>query len=191
MKILVACEFSGTVRDAFTEKGHYAVSCDLLPSERPGYHYIGDVMDILYQGWDMMIAHPPCTYLSKAGARWLYKNGEIDLKRYGEGLKAKEFFLTLLNSGIPKICVENPIPFKIFELPEKSQVIQPSMFGDPFMKTTYLWLKGLPLLTPTDIVKGESTEKASWFNSCSGETRRKNRSITFQGIAKAMADQWG
>lgn len=192
MKILIACEFSGIVRDAFIKQGHYAVSCDLLPTERPGLHVQGDVLDIIYDGWDMMIAHPPCTYLSNAGARFLYPKGVLNRERLLLGLEAREFFMKLYNADIPKICIENPLPSKVFRLPKPSQIVQPFEFGHPFRKRTQLWMKNLPKLIPTDIATArESTKIAgNWFNK-GGVNRQKNRARTFQGIADAMADQWG
>jgi hypothetical protein len=192
VKILIACEFSGIVRDAFLAKGHEVISCDLLPTEQPGPHYQGDVLDIIDEHWDIMIAHPPCTYLSNAGVRHLYPKGVLNQERFGLGAKAKEFFLRLWNCDIKKICIENPIPSKIYQLPEKSQVIQPYFFGHAVQKKTYLWLKNLPDLVPTRIIKNPQSTKiaGNWFNS-GGNDRKKNRSVTFQGIANAMADQWG
>ena len=193
MKVLVACEYSGTVRDAFIRAGHYAASCDLLPSDSPlGDHYQCSVLDILDHGWDMMIAHPPCTYLSNAGAVHLYPKGVLNQDRVKLGLEAKEFFMALLESNIPKICIENPVPSKVFELPQYHQVIQPYEFGHPFKKKTCLWLKNLPPLMSTMIVqKTESTKvPGNWFNK-GGKDRQKNRAKTFDGIAEAMAAQWG
>jgi len=194
MKVLVACEFSGIVRDAFISRGHLAVSCDLLPSESSkGIHYQEDVLcGLLYENWDLMIAHPPCTYLSNAGARFLYPKGILDQNRLRRGLEAKGLFMHLWNAEIPKICIENPIPSKIFGLPEKTQFIQPYWFNHPVQKKTYLWLKGLPKLKPTSILeKPESTKIAgNWFNK-GGKDRQKNRARTFPGIAAAMAEQWG
>jgi hypothetical protein len=190
MKVLVACEFSGIVREAFREEGHDAWSCDLLPTEIQGQHIQGDVVEILDDGWDLMIAHPPCTYLSNAGARHLYPKGILNEERFKLGLEAKEFFMKLYNASIPKICIENPLPSKIYELPKHYQVVQPYQFGHPYQKRTQLWLKCLPPLLPTKIVETrEITKTAKWFNS-GGESRWKNRSKTFQGIADAMAEQW-
>lgn len=199
MRVLVACEFSGRVRDAFIAKGHSAMSCDLLPSETPGAHYQGDVFDIINDGWDLMIAHPPCTYLSKAGARWLHGGGKINYERYELGLKAKEFFLQLLNSRIPMIALENPTPLKIYGLPKHSQAIQPYEFGHPYSKRTLLWLKNLPLLMPTNILNeykpflpsNVGGKKRGQSYSFGVARNAKESSITFQGIADAMAEQWG
>jgi hypothetical protein len=192
MKILVACEYSGVVREAFADKGHDAWSCDILPTELPGQHYQGDVMDILNDGWDMMIAHPPCTYLSNAGARFLYPNKQLNEDRLKLGMEAKEFFMALYNANINKIVVENPIPSKIYGLPKYSQTIQPYEYGHPFQKKTCLWLKNVPELKPTNIVSNRQSTKVpgNWFNK-GGKDRQKNRAKTFQGIADAMAEQWG
>lgn len=192
MKILIACEFSGTVREAFAAKGHDAWSCDIEPTDVPGNHYQGDVMDILNDGWDMMIAHPPCTYLSNAGARFLYPNKQLNEDRLKLGMKAKEFFMALYNANINKIVVENPIPSKIYGLPKYSQTIQPYEYGHPFQKKTCLWLKNVPELKPTNIVSNRQSTKVpgNWFNK-GGKDRQKNRAKTFQGIADAMAEQWG
>ena len=192
MKVLIACEYSGIVRDAFAAKGHDAWSCDIPPTESPGNHYQGDVLEHLDKGWDLMIAHPPCTYLSNAGARFLYPKGKLNKDRYKLGLKAKEFFIALYNAPINKICVENPISSKIFALPKYSQIIQPYEYGHPIQKRTCLWLKNLSQLKPTDIIfKRQSTKiPGNWFNK-GGKDRQKNRSKFFQGIANAMADQWG
>ena len=192
MKVLVACEYSGIVRDAFAAKGHNAWSCDILPTESPGNHYQGDVLEHLDKGWDLMIAHPPCTYLSNAGARYLYPKGKLNEDRYKLGLKAKEFFMALYNAPINKICVENPISSRIFALPKYTQTIQPYEYGHPFSKNTRLWLKNLPELKPTNIIyKRQSTKiPGNWFNK-GGKDRQKNRSKFFDGFAQAMADQWG
>ena len=192
MKILIACEYSGIVRDAFAAKGHDAWSCDILPTENEGNHFQGDVLKYLDKGWDMMIAHPPCTYLSNAGARFLYPKGKLNEDRYKLGLKAKKFFMALYNTPINKICVENPISSKIFALPKYSQIIQPYEYGHPIQKRTCLWLKNLSQLKPTNITyKKQSTKiPGNWFNK-GGKDRQKNRSKFFKGIAKAMADQWG
>lgn len=192
MKVLVACEFSGTVRDAFIKLGHDAMSCDIIPTDVPGPHYEGDVLDVINDRWDLMIAHPPCTYLSNAGARFLYPKKQLNQDRLKMGLEAKQFFMLLYNSNIPKICVENPIPSKIYELPSYTQTIQPYEYGHPFQKRTCLWLKGLPKLIPTNIVNERQSSKVpgNWFNK-GGKDRQKNRAKTFQGIADAMASQWG
>ena len=200
MRVLVACEYSGIVREAFSVLGHDAVSCDIRSTEIPGQHYKGDVRDILGDGWDLLIAHPPCTYLSKASARWLYTSpGVIDKDRYAKGLEAKAFFMEMLNAPIPRIAVENPTPLRAFELPKHSQVVQPYEYGHPYSKRTLLWLKGLPELQPTDVLD----EYGVYLPSNTGGARRgekstytkvmtnKDRSRTFRGIAAAMAQQWG
>ncbi len=192
MRVLVACEYSGVVRDAFIRGGHEAMSCDIIPTDAPGPHYQGSVLDVLNQGWDLLIAHPPCTYISNAGAKHLYPKKTLNKNRYLKGMEAVEFFMKLYNANIPKIAVENPIPSKVFGLPQYSQTIQPYEYGHPFQKRTCLWLKNLPNLKPTNIVeKAQSTKIAgNWFNA-GGKERQKNRAKTFQGIADAMADQWG
>ena len=197
MKILVACEYSGIVRDEFLKKGHDAYSCDILSCESEYYtksdrHYKCDVMDILDDDWDMMIAHPPCTYLSNAGARHLYPNKKLNMDRYKKGLEGKRFFMNLYNAKIPRICVENPISSRIFELPKHTQTIQPYEYGHPVQKKTCLWIKNLKTLRPTKVIQKPQSTKipGNWFNK-GGKDRQKNRSKFFQGIANAMADQWG
>ena len=193
MKILVACEFSGIVRDAFASRGHGAMSCDLLPSERPGKHYQGDVMDILNDGWDMMIAHPPCTYLASSGLHWNSRRPER-CKLTGEAL---DFVRILLNAPIEKIALENPIGCISTQVRKPDQIIQPFQFGHPESKSTCLWLKNLPKLAATNIL--ELPESGRWQNQTpSGrnnippsKTRWMERSRTYQGIADAMAEQWG
>ena len=192
MKVLVACEYSGRVRDAFAKLGHDAWSCDIIPTETPGNHYEGSVLDILGGGWDLMIAHPPCTYLSNAGARHLYPKGQLNQKRLTQGLVTKEFFMALYNAKIPKIAIENPTPSKVFGLPQYTQAIQPYEYGHPYKKRTCLWLVGLPKLIPTKIVAERQSTKVvgNWFNK-GGKERQKERARTFEGIADAMANQWG
>jgi hypothetical protein len=180
MKVLVACEFSGTVRDAFIAKGHDAVSCDILPTDRPGPHYQGSVLDILDGGWDMMIAHPPCTHLAVSGARWF----KDKLKEQQDALY---FVKLLMDADIPKVCIENPVSVISTKIRTPDQIIQPWMFGEPYQKTTCLWLKGLPKLIPTKIM--DKREQACWKMGPSPH-RWKLRSKTYQGIADAMADQW-
>lgn len=192
MRVLIACEYSGIVRQEFTKRGHYALSCDLLPTEIPGNHYQGDVLDVLNQDWDLMIAHPPCTYLCVPGAHYLNKHPE----RWQKMLDAKEFFLILLNAPIDKICVENPVPHRKAELPKYSQIIHPWQFGHEISKRTCLWVKGLDTLTPTDIkeFRGERYKRADGSSSNSkwyASRTAKGRARTFIGIAKAMAEQWG
>jgi len=192
MKVLVACEYSGIVRDAFTEKGHDAMSCDLLPTESPGKHYQGDVLDILNNGWDLMIAHPECTYLTNAANRWLYEDSAVCTKeeRIIRRDKAIEFFLKLKNAPINKIAIENPQPhpYVIEKVGKFSDKIQPWMFGNPETKSICLWLKNLPPLISTII---ESKREDIKFRLPKTSERSKLRSKFFTGIAKAMADQWG
>ncbi len=203
MRILVACEESGVVTNEFRALGHEAYSCDILPTsgQHPEWHLQQDVIPLLGQGWDMIIAFPPCTYISNAGACRLYpQKGVLNQERYQKGLEGKAFFMQFLNANCPRIAVENPVSSRIFEMPPHSQEIQPWQFGHPFTKKTRLWLKGLPLLVPTNIVKPESTYLPAGTSrkdtSKYGKVSRKggdaiNRSKTFIGIAKAMAEQWG
>jgi len=219
MKVLIACEFSGIVRDAFIRAGHDAMSCDLVPSESDlGRHYEGDVLEVLNNGWDLVISHPPCTHLAVSGAPWFAKKREDGRQR--EGI---EFFMKFLNANCDKLVVENPIGIisgdyilKHFpDLTEKygfpikpTQIIQPWQFGEEFQKSTCLWIKGLPKLEPTDIVgkgefkewvdikTGKSKRQPMWFyeaflNAKTKEERSAIRSRTFKGIAEAMAEQWG
>lgn len=196
MRVLVACEESQAVCKAFRALGHEAYSCDILPCSggHPEWHIQGDVLEQLDKGWDLMIAHPPCTYLSNAGAVHLYPKGVLNESRKAKGDEAKEFFLKLLNAPIDRICVENPTPNSVFGLPKHTQTIQPFEFGHPYRKRTLLWLKGIEPLKPTKIIPVElveSTKKAgNWFNK-GGKDRQINRSKTFEGIALAMAQQWG
>ena len=186
MKVLVACEFSGRVRDAFIARGHDAVSCDLLPTEQIGNHIQGDVLEILDDGWDLMIAHPPCTRLCNSGVRWL---DERNL--WSEVEDAGNFFNYLLTADIPKIAIENPIPHKyaIRVIGRKyDQIIQPWQFGHGETKATCLWLKGLRKLEPTKLVAGR---KPRIHRMPPGQNRSRLRSVTYQGIADAMAAQWG
>lgn len=192
MKILVACEESQAVCIELRALWHEAYSCDILPCSwwHPERHIQWDVLEQLDKWWDMMIAHPPCTFLSNAGARFLYPKWVLNQERYNKWLEAKEFFMKLYNAPIPKIVVENPIPSKIYWLPPYSQTIEPYQFWHPYKKKTCLWIKWLPLLQPTNILdKPESTKVAgNWFNKW-GKERQKNRSKTFPWIAKAMAQQ--
>ncbi len=204
MKVLVACEFSGTVREAFKKKGHDAWSCDLLPTEIPGQHIQGDVFEYLDKDWDLMIAHPPCTYLANSGVQHLWKdrkkeNGK-NYRRWMLMNEGKRFFLDLLyNPYIHKIAVENPVPHGYAELPKYNQIVQPYYFGEEAMKKTCLWLKNLEPLKPTKIVdKGEQyytkegkPNGSKWYQLPPTKDRWKHRSKTFESIAKAMADQWG
>lgn len=190
MRVLVACEFSGIVRDAFIAKGHDAMSCDLLPTEKPGPHYQGDVFDIINDGWDLMVAHPPCTHLAVSGARWFNE-------KQAEQETALDFVRKLLASPPPKIALENPISIISSRIRRPDQVIQPWMFGHGETKATCLWLKCLPKLMPShkknDLFLPEEPEgrEARIHNLPPSPDRWKERSRTFPGIAKAMAEQWG
>jgi hypothetical protein len=194
MKILIACEESQTVCKAMRERGYEAYSCDIQECSggKPEWHIKGDAIAEAYSGkYDMMIAHPPCTFLSNAGAVHLYGGGKFNEERYKKGLEAKEFFMKLFNAPIEKICVENPIPSKVYELPKYTQIIQPYEYGHSYKKKTCLWLKNLPLLIPTNITAERQSTKiaGNWYNK-GGKDRQKNRSKTFEGIAAAMAEQW-
>ncbi len=218
MRVLVACEESQRVCIAFRERGHEAYSCDIQePSGgHPEWHVHGDCLKILQGGqivtmdgvthdipkWDLLIAHPPCTYLSNAGACRLYpQKGVLNLSRYKQGLEGKSFFMEFINANCERICVENPVPSKVFEMPPYSQIIQPYEYGHPYTKKTCLWLKGLPKLKPTNIVKpiggyvcGNSEiwkRQAANGDVVGKEKSAKHRSKTFEGIAQAMAEQWG
>ena len=201
MKVLIACEYSGAVRDAFIKQGHDAMSCDLLPTDVPGPHYQGSVFDILDEGWDLMIAHPPCTHLAVSGAAHF-------AKKIADGRQqaALDFVQRLMEAPIAKIAVENPISVISSKIRKPDQIIQPWWFGHKVNKSTCLWLKGLPLLTPTEIVDrgefktwvcsrtGKNKSQHIWFyeTACLPQAQRgKARSRTFQGIADAMANQWG
>lgn len=190
MRVLVACEFSGTVRDAFMAAGHEAMSCDLLPSETPGTHFTGDIFHLLEQHpgrWDLMIAHPPCTYLANSGVQWLHRQDG----RWWKMVKGAEFFRRLLDADVPRIAIENPIMHKYSVKiigRRQDQVIQPWQFGHGETKAVCLWLKNLPSLVPTDVVEGR---EAKVHRMAPGPERQKERSRFFPGIAKAMADQWG
>lgn len=182
-KILIACEFSGIVRDAFRTLGYDALSCDLLPSEREGPHYQGDVRDLLQQKWDLLIAHPPCTYLAVSGARWMH---EPERKRRQQ--EALDFVCLLLDSDCPHIAVENPVGVISTHVRKPDQYIQPWQFGHGEVKKTGLWLKGLPKLQPTNIVEGRTPRV---HHASPSPDRWKERSRTYTGIAEAMASQWG
>lgn len=187
MRVLVACEFSGVVRRAFKAKGHDAWSCDLLESmDSSSFHIKGDVLGILNDGWDLMIAHPPCTYLCNSGVRWLGEPSD-NPERWEALQKASDFFYQLLNAPINKICIENPVPHKYGGLPPYTQKVQPWMFGHGETKATCLWLKNLPLLITTDVVEGREARVHKMGPS---KDRGLLRSITYQGIADAMAEQW-
>ena len=195
LRVLVACEYSGAVRDAFRALGHDAMSCDLLPTDVPGPHYQGDVLDVLDDGWDLMVAHPPCTYLCRAGQRWLNapdddRPGKLKgAPRWTATRDAVKFFRTLLDAPIERIAVENPRPGSHVadEIGKPDQVIQPWQFGHGETKATGLWLKNLPPLVPTDVVEGR---EARVHKLPPTADRWKLRSTTYAGIAAAMADQW-
>ena len=181
MRVLIACEFSGIVREAFTKQGHYAMSCDLLPTEIPGNHYQGDVRDILNNDWDLMVAHPPCTDLCLAGNKhWRYRDEE----------EALDFVALLLESSIEKIALENPVGIISTYIRKPDQIVHPYYFGDPIKKRTCLWLKNLPLLEPTN--KLENYAKYTIHRGlASRETKARFRSRFYPGFARAMAQQWG
>jgi hypothetical protein len=181
MRVLVACEFSGVVREAFRARGHDAWSCDLLPSEQAGPHIIGNVLEYLTAGWDLMIAHPPCTRLAVSGARWFKEKA-------AEQVAALEFVQALLDATIKRIALENPISVISTRIRKPDQIIQPWQFGHGETKATCFWLKGLPLLRPTDIVEGRH---ARVHLAPPSPERWKDRSRTYPGIANAMAAQWG
>ena len=209
MKILVACEESQRVCKEFRLVGHEAYSCDLImcSGNHPEWHIWADCTPLLngncsfrtcdgklhnVEKWDMIIAFPPCTYLSKAGASCLFRNGEVNEERYALGLKAVKFFYSILNANCEKICIENPVPMKIFGIPEPSQIVEPFYFGEPVTKKTFLWLKGLPFLCPTCVVESIYTfENYPLFKNSHGKYRQRNRSKTFIGVAQAMALSWG
>lgn len=183
LKVLIACEYSGRVRDAFTKLGHFAMSCDLLPTDTSGLHYQGDVFDVVDQGWDIMIAHPPCTHLAVSGARHFAAKQASGVQQ-----EALEFVRRLLDAPISKIALENPVSIISSRIRKPDQIIQPWQFGHGETKATCLWLKGLPNLTPTDIVEGRDDRIHKMPPS---PDRWKLRSTTYQGIADAMAAQWG
>jgi site-specific DNA-cytosine methylase len=196
VKVLIACEFSGTVREAFAKLGHDAWSCDLEPTEMPGNHYQGDVIDILADGWDLMIAHPPCTHLAVSGARHFEQK-----RKDGRQQQGIDLFMQIINAPIPKIAVENPVGIMSTIYQKPNQIIEPYEYGHNCTKKTCLWLKELPLLKPTNIVdKGDvwvaksGKRMSQWYydSSClPPKEREKMRNKTFQGIADAMANQWG
>lgn len=183
MRVLVACEYSGAVRDSFIRGGHDAMSCDLLPSETEGPHYQGDVRDVINYPWDLMVAHPPCTHLSVSGARHFSGKKMIGIQQ-----QAGSFFMLLAKADIPRICIENPVCVMSSLWRQPDQIIQPWQFGHGETKATCLWLKNLPPLVPTDVVEGR--EQRIWKMPPSPD-RWKNRSRTFAGVAYAMAQQWG
>lgn len=201
MKVLVACEESQTVCKAFRELGHEAYSCDIQECSggHPEWHLKQDVLPLLHQHWDLIIAHPPCTYMSKAGARWMYpKAGQLNEERYQLSQEAKAFFMEFYNLDCKYMAIENPVPLKVVGLPEPTQKIQPYEYGEPYSKATLLWLKGLPKLKPTKVL----SEFTPWMPSNTGGFSRgeggsrgiahdqRTASKTFEGIAKAMAHQW-
>lgn len=201
MKVLVACEFSGVVRDAFAARGHDAWSCDLEETESAGQHIKGDVLGVLGANWDLIIAHPPCTYLTTSGNRWFrpeYADRFPDRARHRE--EALEFFIRLYNAPIPRVCIENPIGITSTRFRRPDQIIHPNQFGHPTTKKTGLWLRGLPLLIPTDTVEVEwhtfksGKRWSKWYYETGNERtpalKAKARNRTFQGVADAMADQW-
>ena len=181
MKVLVACEYSGRVRDAFLALGHDAMSCDLLPTDVEGPHHMGDVTELLHMGWDLMIAHPPCTHLAVSGSRW-FKD------KVKEQAEALVFVQTLMDAPIAKIAIENPVSVISSRIRKPDQIIQPWQFGHGETKATCLWLKGLPKLTPTNVVEGR---EARVHRMPPGPDRWKERSRTYSGVAEAMAAQWG
>lgn len=181
MRVLIACEFSGTVRDAFRRLGHDAMSCDLLPTEAPGPHHQGDVRDVLGDGWDLMVAHPPCTHLAVSGARW-FKD------KRAEQAEALAFVRLLMDAPIERIAIENPVSVISTRIRKPEQIVHPWQFGHGERKATCLWLKGLQSLVPTNIVEGR---EARIHRMPPGPDRWKKRSLTYQGIADAMAEQWG
>jgi len=196
MKVLVACEFSGTMRDAFIARGHDALSCDLLPTEKPGPHYQGNVLDIIGSGWDLLIAHPPCTYLTSSGLHWNTRRPE----RAELTNEAVQFVLALASAPIPRICIENPIGCLSTRYRKPDQIIQPWQFGHDASKSTCLWLNGLMPLRPTEMIEPRIVNgKKRWSNQTdSGQNklgpspdRWALRSLTYPGIADAMATQWG
>lgn len=225
MKVLIACEESQAVCKEFRALGHEAYSCDLCECSggHPEWHIKGDCLPLLNgagkttddfiplfetqdgsrhelpERWDLIIAHPPCTYMSKAGARWMYKGGKLNQERYELAMEAKDFFYKFINANCDRICIENPTPLKIVGLPEPTQIIQPFEFGEPYSKRTLLWLKFLPPLNPTTILKDYKPylpSNTSQFAKGKGGSRgvahnAKDASKTFVGIAKAMAKQWG
>ena len=194
MKVLIACEESQAVTIEFRKLGHEAYSCDILPCSggHPEWHIHGDVIPQLNKHWDMIIAFPPCTYTSNAGARFLYPKGVLSEGRLRKGIVGRDLFMLIYNSPCMKIAIENPTPSRVYCFPEYTQTIQPYEYGHPFSKRTHLWLKNLPALRPTSVIGEKQSTKVpgNWFNK-GGKDRQKNRSKTFSGIAKAMAEQWG
>jgi hypothetical protein len=194
MRVLVACEYSGTVRDAFLRAGHDAMSCDLLPTESPGPHYQGDVFDVLDDGWDLMVAHPPCTYLCNSGFHNIYRTeskGLVGHDRWKALIDGAVFFRRLLEADVAHIAVENPVMVtwaKKIVGRAQDQIIQPWQYGHGEVKATGLWLKNLPQLVPTNVVEGREPKV---HRMSPGADRSKERARFFEGVAAAMADQWG
>lgn len=201
MRVLVACEESQAVTVELRRLGHEAYSCDIEPCSGgfPEWHLQQDVTQLLKMKWDMIIAFPPCTYLSNVGARHLWKGRTLNMERYEKGLRAKEFFMMFYNADCARVAIENPISSRIFEMPPHTQEIQPFQYGHPVRKTTRLWLKGLPMLQPTNIVECRQNFLPSgsysgghdrYYAGYELSKKSKDRSKTFSGIAKAMAEQW-
>jgi len=210
MNVLIACEESQRVCTAFRERGHRAFSADIQECSggHPEWHILGDVLPILNGNceftlqngererqdgkWDLIIAHPPCTYISNAGARFLYPKGQLNEERLRKGIEATHFFMAFYYADCDKVIIENPVPSSVYMLPKYTQSIQPWMFGHPVQKKTCLWIRGVDELKPTNIVNERQSSKVAgnWFNH-GGKERQKNRAKTFEGIAKAMAEQWG
>lgn len=194
MRVLIACEYSATVRDAFERRGHFAVSCDLLPSERPGKHIQGNVLDYLDRGWDLLIAHPPCQYLANSGVSWLRRQRD----RWIHMLDAALLFNALYNAPVSRVCVENPIPHKYARalIGDYTQLIQPFQYGHLVSKATCLWLRNLPPLQPTHDrsaeYRAQPRDRTHWLLKAGpSPDRAKERARFFSGVASAMADQWG
>lgn len=210
MRVLIACEESQATTKAFRKLGHEAFSCDLLPCSggHPEWHYQQDVFEVINEGWDLMVAHPPCTFLAVSGARWMYnKDGSVNQDRWNNQQKALAFVQKLMDAPIDKIAIENPISVISSQIRKPDQIINPWMFGDKAQKSTCLWLKNLPLITPTNIVEkgeffewvdkktGKTKRQAQWYldalkNAKTKEERQTLRSKTFEGMANAFADQW-
>ena len=188
MKVLVACEFSGVVRDAFKARGHDAMSADLLPTDVYGQHYVGDVLKILDCGWDLMIAHPPCKYICNGGNNWLNRRPDLAWRENRE--LGAEFFMKFINANVDKIAVENPIGCMSSKYRKPDQIVHPYMFGHDIRKDTCLWLKNLPKLVPTDFIQ-PPYRKIDFWSDKRNPNGKSLKSITYQGIADAIADQWG
>ena len=202
VRILVACEESQEVCKAFRERGHEAYSCDIIECSggHPEWHIMCDARELLKMRWDMIIAHPPCTYLTNASAVRMRVNGQIQMERYEKAMAARDFFLAFWNADCPRIAIENPTPMKLVNLPAYTQAIQPYWFGHPYSKRTCLWLKNLPPLVPTEMIEhhepyvnGGCKDSHGNYRKFQGRKERdpKTRAKTFHGIAMAMAEQWG